>query len=461
MRFLIIFFIHIFTVIPFTAASDPDVYETDDTVTQASIIILNNDQVSPVHNFHHEKDEDWVKFYGISGELYIIKAYNPGNGCNPVIQLYDTDSITLLNSENRGIEGEDEIMEWQCATQGVYYVRISHSDYSTFGENTTYRLDLFRPHSCETAVVTGTITDIFSGKSIEGVRIKTDKNDSAISGTGGEYRLVACDFSSTIIFEADEYGIFREIITLRAGEIINRDIMMRPPPYFSLIRAESEHIQGVSYAEWETMGDANVPVNKWHVTIGIGTDIETESASFYPRRYSVKMELWKIKENKWEGPLLKDIREQGKERYQWNIAINPHGNIPPPDLRTSTIHWTTDQLNPTGFYRLRKGYEGNGEIVVDDMRTATTYSIAGKDEVQYFTVEFSTKNTRLRGDTDGNGIIDLRDTVLALKILAGITDHDDLTHPENVISEIDADGDNKIGMSETVYTLQVSADMRP
>ena len=52
------------------------------------------------------------------------------------------------------------------------------------------------------------------------------------------------------------------------------------------------------------------------------------------------------------------------------------------------------------------------------------------------------------GDFDDNGIVDLRDTILALKVMAGVGS--DTVHPDEDIS-----GDNRIGIEEVIYTLGV------
>ncbi len=56
------------------------------------------------------------------------------------------------------------------------------------------------------------------------------------------------------------------------------------------------------------------------------------------------------------------------------------------------------------------------------------------------------------GDVDGSGTVDLKDTIVALKIAAGI----------QVDGEIksDVDGDGKIGLAEAVYVLQTVANLR-
>jgi len=61
---------------------------------------------------------------------------------------------------------------------------------------------------------------------------------------------------------------------------------------------------------------------------------------------------------------------------------------------------------------------------------------------------------RIKGDIDNSGVIDLGDAVLALQVLVGIASPDDV-HLANEVN-----GDNKIGIEEVIYILQVVAELR-
>ena len=54
----------------------------------------------------------------------------------------------------------------------------------------------------------------------------------------------------------------------------------------------------------------------------------------------------------------------------------------------------------------------------------------------------------IAGDIDDSGTIDLRDAILDLQILTGLT-------PEGVNKEADVNGDGKLGLEEIIYVLQV------
>lgn len=127
-----------------------DDYEEDDHPIQAGVIPINenadqdNGNSAQIHNFHDSGDVDWVMFYGIKGENYTITAdIEEGNRCDVILDLYDTDGENILKTEDDGIEGESERMNWEeCPGDGIYYVRARHRDPEIFGEDVTYSLTI-------------------------------------------------------------------------------------------------------------------------------------------------------------------------------------------------------------------------------------------------------------------------------------------------------------------------------
>jgi len=116
------------------------------------------------------------------------------------------------------------------------------------------------------------------------------------------------------------------------------------------------------------------------VTIGVEENAKTiEAPPMPPPKYSVKMDLTDL-----NGPLMKkDIRNE--TGYQeWIIVINPSGNIMPPIPRTSSLSWNPDKLG-NGSYVLKKGYDGKGIVLLEDMKVVSSYDITGYGN-EYFTI---------------------------------------------------------------------------
>jgi hypothetical protein len=179
----------------------PDTYEEDDTFSQSQVVVINN-ETPQQHTFHDAGDQDWVKFYGLSGEAYTIEASNLGSNCDAVIELYDTDGTTLLASMDVGNAGEDELLDWACLQDGIYYVKVSHYDSGVYGENTKYDLKVYIPIGPITGWIEGTIKNKCTGESIEEAIIKTNNGSSAISLPNGAYLIIHEAGTFTVTAEA-------------------------------------------------------------------------------------------------------------------------------------------------------------------------------------------------------------------------------------------------------------------
>ncbi|QTA92340.1 PEGA domain-containing protein [Desulfonema magnum] len=223
-----------------------DEYEEDDKFSQARVIVINNsadsakngDSVQP-HNFHDAGDEDWMMFYGIAGQIYTVHAETEslGSNCDPVIELYDTDGVTLLKSKNDGIEGKNETLLWKdCSRDDIYYVRLRSFSPDAFGEDTAYELTVYNPEATFPGDIIGNIFDPYSEKKVLGARIKTNANRSAISNYCYCYFYCRRDFciyfhpagTFTLTVEASGYKTFSTEVTVRQLETTLVDIEMIP-----------------------------------------------------------------------------------------------------------------------------------------------------------------------------------------------------------------------------------------
>ncbi len=130
------------------------------------------------------------------------------------------------------------------------------------------------------------------------------------------------------------------------------------------------------------------------VVIGVDSIAHTYWAAPSPPAYSVSMTLY---QSNWSGPYYEDIRQTGFDTNHWIIAINPHGNINPPDVRSATISWDPSEFGDD-FYTLREGFDGTGQVVLEDMSTVTEYEVTGTNGQYYFTL------TRISGQATGIAI---------------------------------------------------------
>jgi DNA-binding beta-propeller fold protein YncE len=160
----------------------PDIYEIDDSFDRARVITLNG-TLPQQHNFHDDGDQDWVRFYGVAGQVYEIKISGVGDATDPVIEIYGSDGTSLLKGpRSTGLEGEDELMIWTCPINGIYYVRIFYKNAGGFGKNAGYDLEIYRPVQTGSGVIKGYINDAADpGRAIVDATIVTDGGGSAIS----------------------------------------------------------------------------------------------------------------------------------------------------------------------------------------------------------------------------------------------------------------------------------------
>ena len=184
-----------------------DTYEPDDVSAQAKSIGLTPD--SPQHHhFHQAGDEDWIKFYGIAGETYTIAATNLFPDCNIVLELFDSNGSSLLDEpkDTIGDPNADEIIDWQCQTSGIHYIRLTHKQPEQFGIGTDYDISIYRPIAPPNqGTLAGKILDEQTGDPIQGAIIRTSGNCTFISLNDGSYLVSDAPGTCTITVSADNY----------------------------------------------------------------------------------------------------------------------------------------------------------------------------------------------------------------------------------------------------------------
>jgi len=126
-----------------TGALQLDLWEEDDDATMASIIELN---VSQQHNFFDDA-ADWLQFPAVAGVTYLIETFDLGvgdgtNGADTILDLYDTDGVTLLDSnDDIAPPARASQITWTAIANGTYYIRVT-SHLSRTGNNHDYKIEL-------------------------------------------------------------------------------------------------------------------------------------------------------------------------------------------------------------------------------------------------------------------------------------------------------------------------------
>jgi streptogramin lyase len=210
-----------------------DLYEDDDSLENGNVIIAQlgweemYETLTQRHNFHDEGDEDWVKFYGVGGEIYNIQTGNMDANCNTVIMLYDENGDPILSEprDDYGY-GQDESISWSCTSDGVYYVMVKQGNSTDYGQNTGYDLKLYHPKGGIPGWLMGVVVD-FLGDGIGDAVIKSDASKIAtMSNDDGSYLMILPSGTHTISVAAAGYDpLTKSNVEVLAGNYTSQDFV--------------------------------------------------------------------------------------------------------------------------------------------------------------------------------------------------------------------------------------------
>jgi len=207
-----------------------DAYEDDDGMEMARIINISNFE-SQYHNIHDEGDQDWVKFYGAENKHYTIKVQDAGSRLNAVLELLDQSGI-VLETRNRYDEGEDENLYWFCEKSGIYYIKVSNSDFYKYGETTHYSLVIFYPEGSAPSWIVGTIIDSCTGNHLSNIDIMMNDKYAGTSYDNGTYLLPYEAGTQFISINETSYTKYSSEIILNQMETILWNINLKPENFY-------------------------------------------------------------------------------------------------------------------------------------------------------------------------------------------------------------------------------------
>ncbi|MEO5333970.1 MAG: pre-peptidase C-terminal domain-containing protein [Magnetococcus sp. YQC-5] len=174
-----------------------DAFESDNTSSQASIIIIN-DPLPQRHNTHLPNDADWVKFYALKNVTYAIEAINLGQNADLVLELYDTDGATQItkavNDQGPGVE---EKITFTPTKDGVYFVKARQFGDNIAGADTGYDLKVYRPYG---PIMTPFVAQLTNPDKtpLANALIQTAGNETAITDSQGRFTLMTPTSNTTV-----------------------------------------------------------------------------------------------------------------------------------------------------------------------------------------------------------------------------------------------------------------------
>jgi len=208
--------------------AQPDAYEDDDNATFARPIVLN-DTAFQSHTFHDAGDEDWLKFYGITGEQYQVEFEQLQEDCRPLMEIYDVDGVTVLTSFEMPV-AEGIAYPFSPKADGVYYIRIRNYSPAAFGDASGYAVGVGIPIAPGegTGIISGSISDRDTGAPVENAVVRTSFNVTAISVDGGAYMMLHPSGVFNLMINADGYQQFASSVTVTAGGSVTLNAALVP-----------------------------------------------------------------------------------------------------------------------------------------------------------------------------------------------------------------------------------------
>lgn len=115
-----------------------DPYEEDDTLSASQNVIHGGETQS--HQFCDDAS-DWISFSACSGRSYTITTSALAAQADTIVELYGTDGITLLGSDDNGGGGKSSLLNWTATSAGTYHIRVRQAD-GTIGLGHEYSVAL-------------------------------------------------------------------------------------------------------------------------------------------------------------------------------------------------------------------------------------------------------------------------------------------------------------------------------
>jgi hypothetical protein len=223
-----------------------DSFEPDDNTIKKARFFSNEKEC---HNFYNidgsQPDEDWIMIYAPDNKK-VIEILNPGENCDPVIELYDIDNLDDVPSLilDDGFAGENERHE----VQGSYYMKLRNYQLLNDDTSTTYQLNIYNESGSFSGTLSGCVINPFDpgydssclchscGTPISEITVKIIDSDneqylkSKYNQTVGFYYKGGLDAEKTYLLSAiaNGYTIFNKKIIINQLKEERLDIYMYP-----------------------------------------------------------------------------------------------------------------------------------------------------------------------------------------------------------------------------------------
>lgn len=201
----------------------PDAYEVDDSPASAKVADVGS-PMAQHHTFHVADDVDWLKFFAIAGEPYVIKVETPGDVAEPEITLFGPDNAeTQISAGDISHDQANGTHTWQCEEDGVYWIRVENG-VQYFGANAAYTIKVYIPTAVSLpGYLTGTVSS--NGQPVSGAVLRSSKGGS-LSSSNGRYFMMLSEGGFTVSAAKAGYEGTSFSTSVVAGRTTRRDVQM-------------------------------------------------------------------------------------------------------------------------------------------------------------------------------------------------------------------------------------------
>jgi murein DD-endopeptidase MepM/ murein hydrolase activator NlpD len=117
-----------------------DVQEPNDNYSAGTLLVPNSTLQN--QRFDILKDEDWFRLETSAGAKYTLWTGDLTTGVDTVLEIYDTDGVTVLTLNDNDGNNAASLVEWYAPASGIYFIRITRAPNSSYGCDASYSMSV-------------------------------------------------------------------------------------------------------------------------------------------------------------------------------------------------------------------------------------------------------------------------------------------------------------------------------
>jgi hypothetical protein len=126
--------------------------EQNDNYDGSSLVPTDGSPISSL--FDIAQDEDWFQVDAFAGATYQVQTADLVDGVEPILEIYNSDGVSVLASEDDSGSGQAPLLIWQAPQNGTYFIRVIRAPGSSYGCMSSYKISV-SPLSFKTSINIG------------------------------------------------------------------------------------------------------------------------------------------------------------------------------------------------------------------------------------------------------------------------------------------------------------------